>query len=52
MPLPSPVRGQTKDKFIQRCMSDNTMRSEYPDSKQRYAVCNSKWEKKHGRSER
>lgn len=38
-----PVRGpdESHDDFIQRCMSDGEMNSEFPDSKQRYAVCNS-----------
>lgn len=42
MPLPSPQEynnDETFNEFMDRCMSDNTMRKEYPDSKQRYAVC-------------
>jgi len=39
MPLPSPGDKETKDEFTSRCMSDENMNSEYPDSSQRYAVC-------------
>jgi hypothetical protein len=42
MPLPIPqeyVEDETIDEFIQRCMRDDTMNEEYPDSAQRYAVC-------------
>ena len=38
MPIPKPHSGEEKDKFISRCMSDNTMKKEYPDQKQRTAV--------------
>ncbi len=44
MPLPKPKEGEDKDKFINRCMVDKTMLSEYPDEKQRYAVCLSQFE--------
>ena len=39
MPIPKPKDGETQDEFIQRCMADETMTSEFPDEKQRYAVC-------------
>ncbi len=39
MPLPKPKEGETQDEFMERCMADKTMVSEYPDEKQRYAVC-------------
>lgn len=39
MPLPSPEKNEDKKKFISRCMSNETMKSEYPDIKQRVAVC-------------
>ena len=41
MPLPSPKKGQEQDKFISSCMGDSKMRKEYPDQKQRAAVCHS-----------
>ncbi len=39
MSLPKPKEGETQDEFMERCMADKTMVSEYPDEKQRYAVC-------------
>lgn len=42
MPIPQPESGENKEKFISRCMSDETMKKEYTDTKQRAAVCLSK----------
>lgn len=39
MPIPTPTTTEGKDEFIVRCMSDDKMTSEYPDTNQRYAVC-------------
>ena len=39
MPLPKPSKGQKKDEFISSCMANPTMLKEYPDQKQRAAVC-------------
>ena len=39
MPLPKPKKGQTEDDFIAQCMSDTKMTAEFPDRKQRFAVC-------------
>jgi len=44
MPLPKPGDGQNKDDFLSACMVDGTMTDEYPDEKQRYAICNSIWD--------
>jgi len=44
MPLPEPNDDESKDEFMERCMGDDLMVDEYPDNKQRYAVCNSIWE--------
>ena len=38
MPIPKPNSTETKDEFIQRCMSDETMVNEY-DEAQRYRIC-------------
>ena len=46
MPLPKPKRGEAKEAFLDRCMADGTMNEEFPDRKQRYAVCNSLWTKR------
>jgi hypothetical protein len=48
MPLPKPKEGENKDKFLQRCMADEIMVDEYPDEKQRYAVCLTQFEDKRG----
>lgn len=45
MPLPSPKNKQSQDNFINSCMSNKTMKEEYPDTKQRVAVCFSQWKK-------
>ncbi len=37
----NPSVGEDKDTFLNRCMGDAKMVSEYPDSEQRFAVCNS-----------
>jgi len=42
MPIPSRKKNEDTSKFASRCMSDPKMISEYPDEKQRYAVCTSK----------
>jgi hypothetical protein len=39
MPLPNRGDNESKDEFTSRCMSDEKMNSEYPNSSQRYAVC-------------
>jgi hypothetical protein len=44
MPIPAPQQNETKDEFIQRCMSDEAMLAEYPDEAQRYAICLAQWE--------
>lgn len=43
MPIPSPKGEQDKDSFISRCMGNQTMVDEFPDQKQRAAVCYSKY---------
>lgn len=44
MPLPMPKNGEEEQEFIERCMADETMLQEFPDEKQRYAVCVNLWE--------
>ena len=39
MPIPEQNIGESAVDFIQRCMSDETMNTEYPDKDERYAVC-------------
>jgi len=45
MPLPSPDKDQGKDDFVNICMDDTKMLNEFPDDKQRAAVCYSQYEK-------
>jgi len=46
MPLPVPRKGEEQNKFISRCMSNSVMKREYPDQKQRTAVCFSQFRKR------
>lgn len=46
MPIPIPRENEDKNAFIQRCMSDQVMVAEFPDEKQRYAVCLRQFESK------
>lgn len=41
MPLVKPNANESRQDFMSRCMSDDKSRSEYPDAKQRFAVCSS-----------
>ena len=41
--MPKPIAGETRKKYIPRCMGDAGMNREYPDQAQRAAVCNSYW---------
>lgn len=51
MPLPKPHKGEERDAFISRCMSDDIMKSEYPKEDQRAAVCIKQWETKDSKDE-
>ena len=46
MPIPTPRKNESSDAFISRCMGDDVMNREYPDQKQRAAVCYSKLRRK------
>jgi HK97 family phage prohead protease len=46
MPLPKPNDGESQDDFISRCMSNDTMKDEFPDTDQRLAVCHRRWDDK------
>lgn len=39
MPIPQRGEKEDKDAFMQRCMSSDVMNKEYPDNKQRVAIC-------------
>lgn len=44
--MPKPRSGESQDTFIERCMSSAESVSDYPDEKQRAAVCFSFWERR------
>jgi len=39
MPIPQREKNEDKQKFVSRCMSNETMKKDYPDTQQRVAVC-------------
>ena len=39
MPIPKPKEKEDSQKFVSRCMGNETMKKEYPDQKQRAAIC-------------
>lgn len=39
MPLPTRKPEEKREEFIQRCLGDEVMKSEYPNIKQRLAIC-------------
>lgn len=39
MPIPHPDQNEDKQKFVSRCMGNETMKKDYPDAKQRVAIC-------------
>ena len=39
MPIPNRKKGEEKQAFVSRCMGDEVMKKEYPDGKQRVAIC-------------
>lgn len=46
MPLPKPRENEAEDDFIGRCMGDETMKDDFPNNAQRFAVCATQWRKK------
>ena len=39
MPIPKPEKNEDKQKFVQRCMGNETMKKDYPENNQRIAIC-------------
>jgi hypothetical protein len=39
MPIPSRKDNEDKQKFVSRCMSDEVMKKDYPNTQQRVAIC-------------
>lgn len=50
MPIPQPEDQENQQHFMARCMSNEAMKNEYPESKQRVAVCMSQAETQMGSS--
>jgi len=46
MPLPVVKEDENYDDWMERCLSDDLMNEEYPDSKQRFAICQNIWDEK------
>lgn len=46
MPLYRSRKSATRSEHVHKCMSASQMLKEFPDPKQRLAVCNSLWEDK------
>jgi len=45
MPLPKPKSDESKDDWIERCMSNRQMVKEF-EPEQRRAVCETRWERR------
>lgn len=45
MPLPMPRKDQTKKEFLDACMANPTMKRDFKNREQRFAVCNAQWKK-------
>lgn len=44
--MPNPKANESKDDFIDRCMSDSEAVEDFPEEDQRFAFCNSKWDER------
>lgn len=52
MPLPTPGQAEKEADFVSRCMGTDVMKKDYPDAKQRVAVCYSQWRQAHPSAEK
>ena len=46
MPIPKPNVGESRDKFMSRCLSSDVMQQDYSDNAQRFAVCSSSFDER------
>ena len=46
MPLPKPTKNQKQSEFVSKCMGDAMMNKDFPDQKQRAAVCYSQYRRR------
>ena len=44
--MPTPLESENRDEFLDRCMIDPESMTDFTDSDQRYAFCNSQWDNK------
>ena len=51
MPLPKPIKNEKQSEFVSKCMGDSEMLKEFPNQKQRAAVCYGQFKKKSNASE-
>lgn len=51
MPIPTPKPNQEESDFIGACMSSKSMNEDYPNQKQRYAICISQFNRKKKKNE-
>jgi hypothetical protein len=49
--MPTPRKNERKKEFVERCMSDSESRRDFPDRRQRFAFCNSQFERKKKKSQ-
>jgi hypothetical protein len=42
--MPQPIKGEGKEKYLERCMAAEESVNSFPDKFERYAVCNRVWE--------
>ena len=42
--MPRPRPGEKREDFLERCMGSAEARNDYPNERQRFAVCQSFWE--------
>ena len=52
MPVPTPDKDEEEKGYLDRCMGDSKMNSEFPDNKQRAAVCISTWKESKKKKEK
>lgn len=45
MPIPEPKETESQSEFINRCMSDEKLKEEFPDNIQRLAICYEQYKK-------
>lgn len=45
MPLPNPKKQEKRSEFVSRCIGDDQTAKDFPDQKQRIAICYSQWDK-------